>query len=85
MTHHTHDPISRDFYRFGLDGLGLNRAAERRAVECDRNRVSAILRAPGRPSSARRWLGMILIAAGSRLAGTMPMPNLDPAYRSLGT
>lgn len=85
MTQHTHDTISHDFHRFGLAGLGLNRAAERRAVERDRDRVSANLRAPVRPSSVRRWLGTALIAVGSRLAGTMPIPTLDPAYRRVGT
>ena len=86
MTHKSHDTISHDFHRFGLDGLGLNRAAERRAVERDRHRVSADLRAPGRPSSVRRWLGTALIAVGSRIAGSMPMPHLDTgiAYRQVG-
>ncbi len=77
MTQQTPDTISHDFHRYGLDGLGLNRAAERRAVERDRHRVSADLRAPGRPFSVRRWLGMVLITVGSRMAGTMPMPMPD--------
>jgi hypothetical protein len=64
MTQQTPDTISHDFHRYGLDGLGLNRAAERRAVERDRDRVTADLRAPGRPSSVRRWLGTTLIAVG---------------------
>ncbi|MBA3378833.1 MAG: hypothetical protein H0T93_08110 [Chloroflexia bacterium] len=60
--------------------------AERRAVERDRDRVSATLRAPVRPSSVRRWLGTALIAVGSRIAGSMPMPHLDTgiAYRQVG-
>ena len=86
MTQQTPDTISHVFHRYGLDGLGLNRAAERRAVERDRDRVTADLRAPVRPSSVRRWLGTALIAVGSRIAGSMPMPHLDTgiAYRQVG-
>ena len=60
---------SHDFLTYGHEGLGVNRAIERRNAERDRDQINATLRAPGVPSAARRWLGNMLIAFGTGIAG----------------
>jgi hypothetical protein len=61
--------ISHDLLTFGHEGLGVNRANERRAAERNRDHITATLRASGTPSSARRWLGNAMIAIGTGIAG----------------
>jgi hypothetical protein len=72
MNHQTQIPrhtISHDFLTYGHEGIGLNRAMERRAAERERDLIAATHRAPGLPSSVRRWLGDIMIAIGTGIAG----------------
>jgi hypothetical protein len=80
--------ISRDFYQYGLDGIGINRASEIRSAERTRAGISIALRAPGRPSAIRRWLGTVLIAAGTGIAGrnaTARLLEAGPALPVIGS
>jgi hypothetical protein len=72
MYHQTQIPrhsVSHDFLAFGHEGLALNRARERRAAERERDLIAATHRTPSLPSSVRRWLGDMMIAIGTGIAG----------------
>ena len=67
--------ISHDFLTYGHNGLGLNRADELRAAERERDHLAATVRAPGSPSFVRRWLGDLMIALGTGIAGKQARPR----------
>ena len=72
-----HNRMAHDFHTFGLDGIGLNRVAERHAVEAHRNEVAALI--SGTKRNPIRWaLGALLLAAGRSLAGTKLAPPVPP-------
>ena len=67
--------ISHDLLTFGHEGLGVNRANERRAAEQDRDRITATLRESGSPSSSRRW-------ARASTSRSLPAPNISAGIRT---
>lgn len=73
--------IAHDFLTFGNDGIGLNRAAERRAEEQANHQVAASLAAPDTLHVVRRWLGNVLIATGTAIAGAVPSSNPEVTGR----
>jgi hypothetical protein len=79
MTHprtRIHDRMAHDFHTFGLDGIGLNRVAERHAAEARRNEVAA-LRSGKTRQPLRYAIGGLLLMAGRYLEGkTVATPAL---------
>lgn len=78
-THPSRNSMSQDFFTFGNEGIGLNQAAERRAVEQADRHLAAALHTPGPLGSLRRRAGSLLIAIGTAVAGAVPCPNPDTA------
>jgi hypothetical protein len=78
----THHQMSNDFHTFGLDGISLNRVAERHAAELSRNEVAAALRTQGHRPSIRLALGSLLVRFGRSLerpavAAATPPPSVS--------
>jgi hypothetical protein len=79
--------MSHDFQTHGLDGIALNRAAERRLAEQHANWLANTSpAATGMIATLRRACGDLLISAGRGLAGTTatragtrPDVRIDPA------
>lgn len=69
--------VTDDFLTFGNEGIAINRAAERRDREGADHRLAATLDMPGPLRSVRRLIGQRLIAAGTTLAGAVPVPAPD--------
>jgi hypothetical protein len=74
--------MSNDFHTFGLDGISLNRVAERHAAELSRNEVAAALRTQGHRPSIRLALGSLLVRFGRSLgrpavAASTPPPSVS--------
>jgi len=78
-SHPSRNSMSRDFLTFGNDGIGLNRAFERRAAEQAHYHVAASLGAPGALLFVRRWLGNLLIATGAAISGAVPSSDPEVA------
>ncbi len=79
MNHPSPTSMSQDFLTFGNEGIALNRAAERRAVEQADNHLAVTLQIPSPLVSLRRWLGNALIATGAAISGAVPCLNPDTA------
>ena len=69
--------ISRDFITFGHEALAVHRAEERRATELNRNQIHNTLRATRPAPWARRWLGTLMIALGTGIAGKTTQVQLQ--------
>lgn len=64
---------------YGLTGIELHRASERRAAEQQRNHVAATLRLPGRLSTIRHRLGGGMIRVGIRIGDADAKPlRIEP-------
>jgi hypothetical protein len=71
--------MSHDFHAYGLDGIALNRVAERHAAERRRNEMAiALKRGQGR-GPVRFALGALLMRVGGALAGTTMVVPMPPA------
>ncbi len=65
----TSSSIGRDFISFGHEALGVHCAEERRIAELQRNELKRTLRASRQTPWARRTLGTLMIALGTKLSG----------------
>lgn len=65
----TTSSTGHDLLTFGNEALSVHRAAERRASESRHNQITHILREMGHTSPTRRWLGTMMIALGTLIAG----------------
>lgn len=77
---HTYDysRVSRDFFTHGMDGIAVNRVAERHAMEQYRNELATTRSTNSARSSFRHALGQLLIAAGRLLAGAPATATVHP-------
>ncbi len=73
--------IAHDFLTYGNNGIGVNRAFERRAEEQANHQVNLLTRGPGRSISFRRRLGSLLIASGTAISGAVPSSNPEVTGR----
>ncbi|MEJ7902494.1 MAG: hypothetical protein WKF63_11655 [Thermomicrobiales bacterium] len=71
-SHPSSNSVSRDFLTYGNDGIGVNRAFERRIEERSRYQADLLARGPNGSLSFRRKLGSLLIAAGTAISGAVP-------------
>lgn len=82
-THSTSRPSAGDDLRaYGLAGIELHRATERREAEHQRDHATSTLPAASHMSSVRQRIGDALILLGSRLAGeAAKAPRVEPGVR----
>lgn len=66
-------------FSYGLTGIELSRAMERRDTERQQRQVTSTLQLPGRVFTVRQWLGDTIYRFGTRVSGTASAPQASPA------
>ena len=75
MNHRRRASPAHELHSYGLTGIELHRAKEQQGAEQQRDCLAANLHRPSRMARLRPWLGALLIALGTRIAGDHERPS----------